>query len=237
MITFDDGTLAGTFSEVQGPGASVIATDEEARAGTHSMRATMTTPDRRSEIVNQYKRPPLGEVTWYGWSVLFPEGHPRDGRYDMFTQFHDYHRTQPEWSKVNRSPTALLLRETGLYMTLKFQSEPETIDFKGFELGEPLIGEWNDFVMQVNWTHEPDKGFLKLWINGELKIHYKGPTYMNYDAPDSGPYFKAGNYKGAGNWPGTSPRIIYIDEIRIGNKNATYEMVNPATYANEVDQN
>jgi hypothetical protein len=230
VINFDDGTLKGTYEEVQGSGASITVTDERARAGTHSLRSTITTPDRRSEINDQYKRPPLGEDVWYGWSVLFPEGHPRDGRYDMFTQFHDYHKTQPEWSKVNRSPTAFMLREAGMSVDLKFQSAPNTIDYKSFALGQPVIGEWMDFVMQVNWTHDPQKGFLKLWINGELKIDYKGPTFMDY-ATKTGPYFKAGNYKGAGNWPGTSPRIIYIDEIRIGDKNATFEMVNPATYA------
>lgn len=234
-IDFNDGTREGTYEEVQGSGASVTVTDERARAGSHSLRATITTPDRRSEFTNKYKRPVPGEVTWYGWSVLFPEGHPRDGRYDMFTQFHDFHKSQPQWSKAKRSPTALLLRETGLYLTLKFQSAAETVDFKGFELGEPLIGEWMDFVMQVNWTHDPKVGFLKLWINGELKVDYQGPTYMDY-ASKKGPYFKAGNYKGAGNWPGTSPRSLFIDEFRMGNEHATFEMVNPATYAADTEK-
>ena len=38
-----------------------------------------------------------------------------------------------------------------------------------------LTGKWTDFFVQANWTHK-DTGFLKVFINGELKYSWDGTT-------------------------------------------------------------
>ncbi|MBE2204638.1 MAG: heparin lyase I family protein [Chthoniobacterales bacterium] len=87
-------------------------------------------------------------------------------------------------------------------------------------------GRWHDFVVHVKWTHLPT-GFMKIWINGELKLDYAGPTYLDYGAGSAGPYFKMGNYKGTFTWKGTMPRVLYFDEYRMGNANPSYKEVSP----------
>lgn len=78
--------------------------------------------------------------------------------------------------------------------------------------------------MQVKWSYRSD-GFLRLYKDGKRIWSYDGPTY--WDVPD-GPYFKMGLYKGDPDWPGPSPRIVYGDEYRMGNSQATYEDVAPS---------
>jgi len=229
VIDFETGDLSTTFEEKQGKEGSVKNTTEHARVGNHSVKTVMTKRDKRMEINNKYKRGTVGGVNWYGWSVRFAEDFPTDGRFDIFSQFHDFHKKLPEWGKDGKAPTCFLHRKGKLQLDLKYQTGTETTEHKSYPLGDIVKGEWIDFVVHVKWTHEDD-GFFKVWRDGKLVVNHQGSTYMDYPAKQ-GPYFKAGNYKGASNWPGTSPRVIYIDEFRMGNGEASYEDVNPAAYA------
>ena len=34
--------------------------------------------------------------------------------------------------------------------------------------------QWTEILFNTNWHPDKDKGFMKVWIDGELKIDYKG---------------------------------------------------------------
>ncbi len=229
VIDYETGDFSQVYKELDGPNASVEIVQSPVRKGSYAMKATVTTDDRRAEVNNKYKRGTVGGKNWYGWSVYVPSDYPGDGRFDIISQFHDYHSSQPAWSKDGKAPTHVMVDTTNsiLKFDLKYQSGFETVAHKTWNLGSYTKGAWHDFVMEIVWSHDSSIGMLKLWLNGVQMINYNGPTYMDYGS-GNGPYFKMGNYKGSANWPGTSPRVFYFDEFRMGDANSSYSEVNPA---------
>ncbi|MBT4645247.1 MAG: hypothetical protein HOC10_01980, partial [Pelagibacteraceae bacterium] len=41
---------------------------------------------------------------------------------------------------------------------------------------EDLLGNWTEIIFNTNWHPDPEKGFMKVWIDGKLKIDFKGRT-------------------------------------------------------------
>lgn len=233
IFDFETGDLSRVGSlELEGPTASVTVSTEVARRGNYSMKAFINKQDKRAEAVSQL-RGTVGGINWYGWSIHVPTTQPGDGKFDILAQFHDWHQQQPAWAKDGTAPTCLTLREDGLFQfSLKYQGpvnpatgNPTTVH-QLFPLAPATKGEWQDFVVNVRWTHL-STGFLKVWLNGDLLVDYTGPTYLDYGA-GRGPYFKMGDYKGVSNWSGTGPRYFHMDEFRMGDETSSYEEVNPA---------
>ncbi|RZJ77944.1 MAG: hypothetical protein EOO20_28335, partial [Chryseobacterium sp.] len=99
--------------------------------------------------------------------------------------------------------------------------------FERIDLGPITKNEWSDFVFHINWAHN-EKGVVELWKNN--KMLYSRINKANCYNDKLYPYFKIGIYKW--DWEGksestTSERTIFIDEVRIGNSKANYDMVCP----------
>ena len=73
-----------------------------------------------------------------------------------------------------------------------------------------LFGQWNDFIVNANWTSNIKEGFFKLWVNGQLSYHYIGRTV----APDDQITVQFGIYRGAAQSSGDASNVVYYDEIR-----------------------
>ncbi|MFA6960888.1 MAG: heparin lyase I family protein [Opitutaceae bacterium] len=237
---FETGDLSRLGSiELNGTTASVTVSTDVARRGKYSMKAFINKADKRAEGASQL-RGTVGGINWYGWSIYVPDNQHGDGKFDIITQFHDWHSTLPAWANDGTAPTNITLGEDNmLRFSLKYQGpmdpatgDPTTIH-QVFDLAHCTVGTWHDFIVKVKWTHLPD-GFLKVWLNGDLLVDYTGPTYMDYGA-GNGPYFKMGDYKGIYNWPGTGPRYFYMDEFRMGDATSSYAEVNPALVAPQVN--
>jgi len=74
-----------------------------------------------------------------------------------------------------------------------------------------LKGKWHDIVINAHWTPK-DEGFIKIWVNGELKLDYKGKTITAIKRIDDykyGTLFRFGAY--SQRWSGTT--IVYYDSI------------------------
>jgi len=39
---------------------------------------------------------------------------------------------------------------------------------------EDLLGNWTEIIFNTNWHPDPEKGFMKVWIDGKLKVDFKG---------------------------------------------------------------
>ena len=39
-----------------------------------------------------------------------------------------------------------------------------------------LKGKWIDIIHNINFNSDPEKGYFKIWINGDLKVDQKGQT-------------------------------------------------------------
>lgn len=84
-------------------------------------------------------------------------------------------------------------------------------------------GQWNDFVVNIDFVKWPNKSYIKVWANDELKINYNANTTGPLS---SKPYMKFGIYKsnisrfiGKHNYnpPKRGDTIVYYDAISIGN--------------------
>ena len=75
-----------------------------------------------------------------------------------------------------------------------------------------LKGKWNDLIINANWT-DNEEGFIKIWVNGKLKLDYIGKTISKIktiDGQKHGALFRFGIY--SQKWPGTI--IAYFDNIK-----------------------
>jgi hypothetical protein len=118
-------------------------------------------------------------------------------------------------------------RLTLLWAKQKVNSKPE--GRKDIDLGPCTNNVWNNWVMHIRFSFEDD-GLIEVWRNKKLMYIHKGPNSYN---DETGNYFKIGIYKWG--WmpdqdsgiSTTTTRIIYVDDVRIGNEKATFKDVEP----------
>ena len=53
------------------------------------------------------------------------------------------------------------------------------LELLALEWNEIKKGEWIDVIHNINFDDDPEKGYAKVWINGNLIIDYKGSTGWN----------------------------------------------------------
>ncbi len=173
-----------------------------------------------------------GSEQWYGFRVMLPEGWDRDpGSYEVIGQWHEV----PDWNLGEgwRSPPlGIYVRDGQWRVNSKWDSKPKTEgntpEGKAtLWTGAYETGEWANWVFHVKWSHKSD-GILQVWKDGELIVDRKGPNTYNDKV---GPYFKIGVYKP--DWKenpqasNTDKRVLYFDQVRIGENNAGYNAVTP----------
>ena len=148
---------------------------------------------------------------WYSFAVLFPaQGFEPDNQREVINQ----------WYQSGTPSASLRIKDDTLL--LEYGSSPET------RLRESIANitknEWHQVV--VHFVHSAfNDGLVEVWYDGEKKISKHGGNM--YDT--SLPKWKIGLYK-ASFKHGTSDvsrRIIFFDNIRVGDKRATYEMMRP----------
>lgn len=79
-------------------------------------------------------------------------------------------------------------------------------------------------MLHARWSHKAD-GFFELWQDDKLVTKDKGPNCYN---DKLNPCFKIGVYKWDLDKSAIKGRVLYIDEVRIGNDKATYQDVYPS---------
>jgi hypothetical protein len=91
------------------------------------------------------------------------------------------------------------------------------------DLGVIPKNKWIDWVVHIKYSHT-NTGILEVWKDGEKLINRQNTPNTYND--EKYPYFKFGVYKWE--WGNAATRrIIYYDEVRIGNKNSSYDEVKP----------
>jgi len=96
-----------------------------------------------------------------------------------------------------------------------------TIRWDVYELGSVSKNKWSEFVFHIVHSDKSD-GLVEIWRDGVKVVTHKGPN--NYKGKDV-PRWKLGIYKPA--WQNrksaTKVRVVYFDNIKIGNKDSRYE--------------
>jgi hypothetical protein len=155
-----------------------------------------------------------GEITkntWYSFAVYFPSaGYEVDDEREIINQW--YQDGSPATSI--RTEQDRIILETG-----NDDNNKQEIDIA------PIVkDEWNTFVIHFIHSYGSD-GLIELWHNGTKKITHQGGNMYN----DVLPKWKVGLYKSAFKYgtSGVDKRIIFFDNIRVGNEKATYKEMDP----------
>lgn len=219
---------------------SLQHSDSVARAGSYSARIELRRTDPlvangvRSEI-RFTKEPMLKVERWYAFSVFLPSNHIPDPEPEIIAQWHDI----PDFDRGEtwRSPPIALFSENGkwrlhiLWATDTVNTNQTRSGEKFVELGAYETANWTDWVFHIRFSWE-NEGFIDVYKDGVLINSIKGPNAYN---DKHGTYFKMGVYKWMWmpkNDRGQSvvkQRVVFYDEVRIGDEKASYIDVAPDT--------
>lgn len=208
------------------------------RAGKYASRSELTYADfkafgdsrnRRCEVYTENVGKP-GEERWYGFSIYLPKGWEELETFDIVMQIHN----KPDPGEGPKSPI-LTLETHGKDWVVNNRWDKEKISKPGEHgsggtitsnrlwQGPYEVEKWTDWVLHVKWSLEDD-GLIEVWKNGEKVAEHKGPNGYNDEQPY---YMKVGVYKPAYRVTAPPQRVLYHDEVRIGNEKASYADVAP----------
>lgn len=209
------GYLTGWYNGQHCCDYSVQQTTEKVKAGSSALRLEVRNTDNvisgsiRSEITRDLD--PMNEDRWYGFSMYLENWTDDDAGEHVF-----------QWHPENNNGTATMaLWTTGGRFTYVTNSGTGSNIYT--DIGPLISNEWVDFVIHVKWAADTT-GLLQVWLNSNLVIDRHNVKTASVPA-----YFKLGINKFG--WliqPSTvTRRILYFDEVRIGNANATYNDLAP----------
>lgn len=170
---------------------------------------------------------------WYSFAVLFPaEGYDIDSQKETISQWHQM--ADAHLGEKPQSPATFLgvrndrfTLDTG-YNTRKVSDGVEKDKRKSFDLGPVTKDVWHTFVFHFLHSYKPE-GLIEVWHNGRKILRHTGGNMYN---SDDMPKWKLGIYKWKWNGEGhsdTRKRILYYDNIRVGNGKASLADMTPET--------
>jgi len=123
--------------------------------------------------------------SWYGWSIYFPKDYVSLIHSGVtVAQFKPYSR-KPLLTFGDHFETLVVNRYEGVPNAVRQQKSLERYELIATE---DLRGKWHKIEMNIKWSSDDD-GFYKIWVNGKLKVDYKGVTKAGR------PYLKYGIYR------------------------------------------
>lgn len=156
----------------------------------------------RSEVVQQKPFSVPGKEYWYSWSIFVPENFVNIYPVKVcMAQFHQ---------EGSAHPPLMFQNGVGGYWVDPNQmgQKPELLiaekDFKG---------KWHDIILQAKWS-KGKEGFLRLWVNGELKFSRTGANLLQ----GGDIFFKYGLYRSflSRKKDQIPNQVIYFDAVRWG---------------------
>ena len=220
------------------------------RGGKLAMQHRVQNCDERSEIGIPHGIIQKDKEYWLGWSYFFPSNFlkPVAGKPDrsivqqMFYQasFVDQRqgKTLFECNRKSRRGDVTTTRGVpGSYMTISADGEAYNYTLASYR-GQDSAGrylftcksftiparldEWEDFVMNLRPSADPETGFIKIWKNDQLYVNE--PVALLRPGVNAMGAWKIGVYVGD---PGHGERLLYTDELRLGNANSSFAEVSP----------
>jgi len=189
-----------------------------ARTGSGAVRFDLKRGDKvvsgsiRSEVGRDPE--PLKCERWYGVS-FYLDNYAFDGGAETILQWH-------HTAHIGSGSPPLGLQVTNGKLVV-VSSIDDNNNYDG-DLGEATEHKWIDIVMHVKWSDTND-GFIEVWRDGAKKL-----SRHDVVTNTSPSYVKLGINKWS--WmPGAvstqKHRVLYADEFRIGDENASYDDVKP----------
>jgi len=189
-----------------------------ARTGSGAVKFDLKSRDEkvsgsvRSEISRDPE--PLNCERWYGVS-FYLDNYGFDGGAETILQWH-----HTDHISSGSPPLGLQVTNGKLVIVTSLN---DNNNYDG-DLGDATEKKWIDIVIHIKWT-DSSNGFIEVWRDGVKKLSRKD-VVTNLSAS----YVKLGINKWS--WmPGETStqkhRVLFADEFRIANEDATYEDVKP----------
>ena len=128
----------------------------------------------RSELYYQWKDSQFGAASdetwkkekWYRFYLFIPK---------------DFNSVVPaktsliQWKRKKPSKVIIMFQyhKGGLFLNMNgdtFRRDPWYL----MKSDEELRGQWTEILFNTNWHPDSDKGYMKVWIDGEMKFDYTG---------------------------------------------------------------
>ncbi|SKC18993.1 polysaccharide lyase [Dyadobacter psychrophilus] len=207
------------------------SSDSVKRAGAKSVRFELRKNDSSLGFRSQLARAPnKNREGWFGFSLYFPKAFVKDSLEESIVEW----QALPDFSSGENwrsAPLFLGVLEDHFVLEIRTDSNKVTpqykYDFKRIDLGPVTKERWIDWVFHIRWAHD-NTGIIEVWKNKEPVFSLMGQPNTYNDS--TFPYFKVGISKWDWERPGNvrvNNRVIFVDEITIGNDKASYGKVEP----------
>jgi hypothetical protein len=128
----------------------------------------------RSELYYQWKNNEFGKdkneqwkkEKWYRFFVFIPKEH---------NILAPSQTSIIQWKRLKPSRVIIMFRyhHGGLYFDMNGDTfRPGA--FYHLKYDKDMREQWTEILFNTNWHPDKDKGFMKVWIDGKMKIDYKG---------------------------------------------------------------
>lgn len=222
---FESGSLpdARWQRDSQG-GCEMQVQSAEVGGGQHALRMDAAT-DSRCEVVPRmyegffewFQNEPFGEERWYRFKTYLAGPWVPQEKNEVLAQWHG-NRDKLIGENDGRGPP-LAIRIYGDQFRITsgwdaaFYSKRRWIARNPLWVAPVVTDRWLAWTFEVVWSWEDD-GLVKVWLDGELIVDYRGPTTYN---DLRGVYLKLGPYHPA------HPRVFYLDDVALGSAAAAPE--------------
>jgi hypothetical protein len=194
---------------------------QASKAGRFELRST--DPENNNGVRAEVVFPVATNLNrWYSFAVYFPSADfKRDTEDELIGQWKQHERG-------TSSAISLRIKDDRFRLSVipSYKATSEKID-----LGPVTKDKWLTFVFHIKHSTGSD-GVLELWLNGKKVLSRAGSNMYKLSAQIgmTNPEWKLGIYKSA--WNGTqttstSKRVLFYDDIRLGNENATLSEMTP----------
>ena len=166
------------------------------------------TNDReRTELY--YKKKPWKKERWYRFYIHLPE---------------DYNSIAPakmsliQWKRHKPSKVLVMFQHMHGGLTFNRNGDSFKDSYVVLKRNEELLGNWTEIIFSTNWHPDPEKGFMKVWVDGKLKVDFKGVSNTKKGKELSlryGLYSSSmSRYKTAFETQTMPQRIIFFDGVK-----------------------
>lgn len=153
-----------------------------------------------------------GQTRWYRFSTKFDPSFPLNHAELGWGLTNQWHARNAGGSP----PVSWTVDDKSGYWSLTIEKQSAPSVYLGtmpiFET--PLnVGQWHDVTMQISWSASDDKGWIRLWHNGQRQTFVDGSDtfFVRTLIPGtSGVYYKEGIYR----QPTSSTDIVYHTGFR-----------------------
>jgi len=130
--------------------------------GQEPKHSDCETDRERAELY--FSKKPWKKETWYRFFIYLPQ---------------DYNSTAPakmsliQWKRHNPSKVLVMFQHMHAGLTFNRNGETFKDSYIVLKSNEELLGNWTEIIFATNWHPDPQKGFMKVWIDGKLKVDVK----------------------------------------------------------------